>query len=383
MEKLKIPAAGARWLNPGYFDVDLSQLEMKQINGLWYLNIHNDSEHPLIFHVDSMFKESLCRYFNLFRNPGENVPFDFFLNAVKEREKNHKVTIYVNQAIAKAVAMIKADHNPVDLTLGQELYDWLKHNKHEVSDIKQHEKYTWFIYYNDRPFVYDPRYRSGGLVKISHIDNASIKIIAVLRHESFQNYAVIDNKALCLFVPTRKRKPIESLQEAADVIEYSAGAEKPEFYNIFVDRIKSNRNANASVKECMKAVELMIKEGFAEDARRVDLPRIFDEHNVASPDEKGPKWASTTSTHHKRMDLFNMLISIRPDTPLAYGAKIGEFLFSVGDLEGINDEVIPECADDSEIISDFECIDKEEDETDWGDEDIKSDFLPWKGEKDE
>jgi len=372
MEKLKLPPAGAKWLNPGYFSVNLSQLEMEKVNDLWYLKIHKTVGQPFIFHVDSMFKESLGRYFNLFGDPGEKIPYDFFLNAIKERN-DHKVTVYVNQAMAKAVALIKADHNPIDLSLGQELYDWIKHNGHKVGKIRQHERYTWFIYYNDKPLLYDARYKAGGLVKISHIDNASVKIISVLKHENFQNCAVIDNRAMCLFVPTRDRTPVESLQEVADVIDYSASADKPEFYDIFVERIRTNKSTDASVQECMKAVEMMIKEGFIENAKTIGLPGIFDEHGVASPDEMGPKWASTTPTHHKRMDLFDMLMSIRPENPLEHNLKSGEFLFSVGDLEGIGNESV-EYPDDSDIISDIEC-DSEEDKTDWGDEDIKSDFY--------
>ena len=195
------------YINPAYHLVPLSKLRIEKLNRLWYLHIITDSK-PMIFHIGPEFKKSFCKFLHVSTKATKNIPFDVLLETMKENN-SFDVKVYVNKGRALALAIMKAEHMPLGADGALELYEWLKYHGYDVRDLLQDEFFTEFSIFNKNPFDLDGfhSYRGGGLIHVSHVGNSSVKILTTLEHRNSRNYAIINNKSLCLYVPTRKKQP--------------------------------------------------------------------------------------------------------------------------------------------------------------------------------
>ena len=315
--------------NPAYHVVNLSDMKLFTHNSLWYLTIPLGGK-EWHFHVGRSFKATFCRMFNVSRRTTDNIPLDAVVRAVLEGG-DKKVKIYVDNSAAAAIALMRENTVPVDVNQAVSIYDSVK-DDHEVLEFFQDEMCTEFIIFNPNKFrLFDGKhglYRIGGLVHIKHWNGANIKAIAVLEHCSSGNYAIINNRALSVIVPVRN-EPSWAMRSTVHSLHMIATAKRPEFYDLLANRLVALRNTTASIRECIRASSI-VSEIDIFRARTVNLNRICDHYDIASPDEKNEKWLERTPSHADRLQLFHLMIDtvvVDFDNRRDYTEKVGRVLF--------------------------------------------------------
>jgi len=357
-------------------------MQFRSKNGLWYLHMPAG-----IYHVGKEFKRSLLNILQVRNAMVKSIPLDSLVNVISEHD-DRPVKIYVNDGCALAIAAMKHTVSPLDTTTTALVHEYLA-KTYDVVDFNQDEFVTEFTVFNKNSFQLFPtqhgEYRAGGLVHIKHHNGNSIKIVAVLEHCRSGNYAIINNKALCLLVPVRDDYK-RTAREVRDALLLVARSDKPEFYNLIEERLMSSRQTVASIRECA-AVGARLSKVNAKRAEMIKLPRVLDHYGMAAPDEKTEKWLASKPSHADRLQLFHLMVDTNVHKPRAFREEAGDFLFDVGDLEGTETKrlwskkirvkrtrvkSVPDIPTDSDILSDFG---GELESTEFqDDDDIASDF---------
>lgn len=369
-------------INPSYHVVKLSGIQFRNQNGLWYLHMPAG-----IYHVGKEFKRSLLSILQVRNTLVKSIPLDSLVDVISEHD-DRPVKIYVNDGCALAIAAMKHDVSPLDTTTTALIHEYLAQS-YDVVDLAQDEFTTEFTVFNKNPFQLFPtrhgEYRAGGLVHIKHHNGNNIKIVAVLEHCRSGNYAIINNKALCLMVPVRNDYR-RTAKEVRDALLLVARADKPEFYNLIEERLVASRNTIASIRECA-AVGARLSKVNIKRAQMVKLPRVLDHYGMAAPDEKTEKWLASKPSHADRLQLFHLMVDTNVYNPRAFREEAGDFLFDVGDLEGTDSKrlwskkirvkrtrvkSVPDIPTDSDILSDFGGVPESTEFHD--DDDIVSEF---------
>ena len=374
---------------PAYYTKKLSEIMLTQHRGLWYLDFFVENE-KLMYHIGPRFKETFCKMFHVMKRATNDIPLDAIQRAVVSNE-DRNIQLYVDDGSALAVAIMKENDHPISAALAKDLYDDLTKEQFDVRDFDQNAFRTEFAIFNKTPIQLFPgkhgAYRGGGLVHITHYNNASAKILSILEHCSSGRYAIINNRVVSLVVPTRKSAE-NALSEVRDAMRTIGRADRPEFHAILAESLGAARNTVASIRECMDIASRINNVGNVHRAGMIKLPRVLDHYGIASPDEKNEKWLAMNPTHADRLQLFHLLVdTVVVKDPRLFREGAGSFLFSSGDLEGTDAKrlwskktrvkrikgpkiAIDDC--DSEIFSDFEDDATQLDTCD--DDDVVSDF---------
>jgi hypothetical protein len=375
---------------PAYYVRKLSDIALTQHKGLWYVDIMINGE-KWMYHIGSHFKESFCKMFFVLKKATQDIPLDAIQRAVVSNG-DKTVKIYVDDSCALAVAIMKENVNPVSAAQAVDLYNGLEREGFDVRDFDQDILRSEFAIFNREPIQLFPtkfgEYRGGGLVYITHNNGTNVKILSVIEHCSSGRYAIINNRAISLAIPTRKG-PENAVREARDALRMIGRATRPEFQDLIAERLCAARSTVASVGECMDIADRISKYN-RQRAHFVKLPRVFDHYKIASPDEKNERWLETNPSHADRLQLFHLLVDTivvkYPDARI-YREKAGEFLFSAGDLEGTDAKRLwsqkvrvrrikgPQVMVGSDILSDFgEDLTQLDTDPEYDDDDLVSDF---------
>jgi len=374
-------------LNPRYVVLHLNDLAFVNHNGLWYLDLRRDGKMQS-YHIGKSFKDSFLKTFNMSRKLAENIPLDALLKAAQDHD-GKRVKVYLNDACALAVSMMKETEDPLSPLDVQEVVEILEQKGYDVQDVKYGDLVSEFVVFNATPFKpFNSKhgvYRAGGLFNIPHDKGSTVRAVAVLEHCSSHNYAIINSRPLSLCIPQSKNaeKTFSELKDAALLI---ARAKKPEFHDLLVDALKTAKNTVASVNECVYAAGRIMDFGHRLKANLVRLSKLLDYYGMASPAEKPQKWLESTPSHANRLQLFHLLVGLRVCEPREYREEVGDFLFTGGDLFGANlariwrkkpkvtmEDTDPFENDDSDIISDY-TSDETESMTEYDEDDIHSDL---------
>jgi len=369
--------------NPSYHTVKLSDMQFRSANGLWYVEMPAGT-----YHVGKDFKRTLLKMLQVKHPLIHSIPLDELVRVISKYD-DRPMKVYLNDACALAVAAMKPNVSPVDTSAAASIHESLS-KSYEVTPLQQTDLITEFVVFNKNSFRLFPTdsgvYKAGGLVHINHTNGSSIKIVAALQHCKSGNYAIINNKALCLLIPVRNDSR-RTAREIHDALLLVARSDKPEFYDLIKDRLLASRLTVASLRECV-AVGAKLSDINHHRAALIKLPKMLDFYGMAAPDEKTEKWLASKPSHVDRLQLFHLLVDTLVYKPRAYREETGDFLFDVGDLEGTDTrrlwdkkikvkrtriKSVPD-TDDSDILSDFSYCEADSTEYDYDDDDIVSDF---------
>lgn len=345
-------------INPNYHLTSIGEIRFPDSNGISFVEFGAKT-----YLVGKSFLDSFCKMFNVSRKAVDEVPLEP-LREVMARAKDRSVKIYVNDACATALFVMDHDANPIGPDIAHSMYEWF-HDNYGAFDLMLTEMYTEFNVNGKQFEMFKDRhgiYRPGSLVHISHGDGSSVKILTTLEHCSSGHRAIINNKALCMFVPTSDRSAEDSAKEVVAAMSSVAKADRHEFHELIVDRLVTSRKTIASLKECSEVGAKLVKMEKLGRASKLNLEKVLDHYKIASPDERNKKWLAINPSHADRLQLFHLLVDTVADADARmYYEYCGDFLFTTGDLEGTNacrlwgnPKPKAESRDqDSDIMSDF------------------------------
>jgi hypothetical protein len=366
-------------INPLYKQVTISQLRIEEQSGLSYLYI--DGDQTYIYHVGAEFIESFCKTFHFSRKSINEVSLSVAFRMIKDVVKDKDYLIYINDACAFAIAIMKDDGKPVGGDLAQKLYDEMESKKCSVMGLTQDEIHTKFMVVNPNAFkMFNDResYRLGGLLYVPHIYNGSVKIMAVIERCSSGGLAIINNRALCLYVQLRD-DPKETIAEVGDAMISVAESDKLEFHQLIAERLTTNYQTTASVKECANIGQKLVTIGSGERASMIRIDKVLDHYGIASPSDRGEKWLSMQPSHLNRLQLFHLLIDA-VHNEYEFMEEVGDFLFTPCDLENTGVKKLWQKPKRKQVLTPREAFphqaDRQADARDI-DGDILSDGIEW------
>jgi hypothetical protein len=362
---------------PRYVHVPLSSINVEWLNG-YYINIPRQAVWPdseddakAYFRVFESFVDSFLRMFNLSSTKKDkDTVWTAYFDLMKKEHTDRNVKLYINNSCGHAVAIVDEDTTPLPADISLEMYEWLKLNGHNVSRLCNEEDKTEFIILSSKVIrLFNGKYgtyRIGGIVSIPHCGN-TIKIYGALEHCSTQNVAIVKNKSVSINVDAKDRQPEDVAKEVIEALATVADADKSPFYKLIIGRLKTSRKTIASIQECLDVNELLAKKmEMPLRAARMELHKTLDHYGIVCPNvpfikaiqfsavrrigdnilieskSTRTKWLSTNPSHIDRLQLFHLLVDTMtewdtsPEDIRKFQERVGDFLFSMGDLEDTN-----------------------------------------------